>query len=94
MLVDHPISKPFAIDELARAAIIKSCTDCDLIPKHPLIGMVDVDSDGKKWQRMLNGLFVEYGGYHGEWMASIIAALRGHHEPQEGTGILGHTEMR
>lgn len=83
MRADYPISKPLAIDEWARAALTKSCTDCDLIPKHPFAGIVDVDADGKKWQRMHNGLLVEYGGYHGEWMASIIAALRGHHEPQE-----------
>jgi len=34
-------------------------------------------------QLMHNGLLVEAGGYYGDWMAEIIRALRGHHEPQE-----------
>ena len=54
-----------------------------MIPKHPLAGTVEVDADGKQWQIMHNGLRVEYGQYHGEYMAGIIAALRDHHEPQE-----------
>jgi FkbM family methyltransferase len=32
---------------------------------------------------MHNGVLVEEGGYYGDWMARIITALRGHHEPQE-----------
>ena len=83
MTVDYPITKPHAIDEWARAELTISCRDCDVIPKHPQAGKVEIDADGKKWQTMHNGLLVEYGGYYGEWMASIISALRGHHEPQE-----------
>jgi FkbM family methyltransferase len=32
---------------------------------------------------MHNGVKVLADGYHGEWMTNLIAALRGHHEPQE-----------
>jgi len=34
-------------------------------------------------QIMHNGMKVRLGGYHGAWMAEIIRALEGHHEPQE-----------
>ena len=83
MTVDYPITKPHAIDEWARAQLTMSCRDCEVIPKHPHAGKIETDGDGKKWQTMHNGLLVEHGGYYGEWMASIISGLRGHHEPQE-----------
>ncbi len=78
--------------EAARASLTISCKDSDPIPKHPLAGHQLVDSDGSKWQIMHNGLAVEYGGYHSEWMAGIIRALRGHHEPQEE--LLFHLVMQ
>ena len=83
MNIDYAVNKPLAISELARAELTISCRDADAIPKHPAAGTVQTDGDGTKWQVMHNGLLVEYGGYHGEWMAGIISALRGHHEPQE-----------
>ena len=83
MKIDYPINKLPSISESERAALTISCRDSDMIPKHPLAGTVEVDADGKQWQIMHNGLRVEYGQYHGEYMAGIIAALRGHHEPQE-----------
>jgi FkbM family methyltransferase len=75
--------KPRTISAEQRAQLTISCKDCDPIPKHPLAGQQSLDDDGTKWQIMHNGLAVEYGGYHGEWMARIIRELRGHHEPQE-----------
>lgn len=83
MKADYPITKLPSVSESVRAALTISCRDCDVIPKHPLAGTVEVDADGKQWQIMHNGLRVEHGRYHGEYMAGIITALRGHHEPQE-----------
>ncbi len=80
---DYPIIKPQAVGESARAALTISCRDSDVIPKHPQAGQIEKDADGKQWQIMHNGLRVEYGCYHGQYMADIITALRGHHEPQE-----------
>ena len=90
MKVDYPITKPHAIDEWARAELTISCRDCDVIAKHPQAGKVEIDADGKKWQTMHNGLLVEYGGYYGTWMASIISALRGH-RTQAGQ-LVAHAE--
>ena len=59
MTVDYPITKPHAIDKWARAELTISCRDCDVIPKHPQAGKVEIDADGKKWQTMHNGLLVE-----------------------------------
>jgi FkbM family methyltransferase len=59
-----------------------SCTDSDGLPKVPGAGEV-VERDGARVQVMHNGVLVEEGGYYGDWMARIITALRGHHEPQE-----------
>jgi FkbM family methyltransferase len=59
-----------------------SCQDADDIPKVPGAGECR-DHDGRRVQVMHNGVLVEQGCYHGEWMSEIIRALRGHHEPQE-----------
>lgn len=57
------------------------CRDCATIPKMMEAGRV-VASDSP-YQIMHNGIKIQLGGYHGAWMAEIIAALKGHHEPQE-----------
>ncbi|WP_086849043.1 FkbM family methyltransferase [Amycolatopsis kentuckyensis] len=59
-----------------------ACTDADGIPKVEGAGACR-DHDGARVQVMHNGLLVEEGGYYGAWMAEVIRALRGHHEPQE-----------
>ena len=65
-----------------RMATTVSCTDADDLPK--VEGAGDVrEVNGHRVQVMHNGLLVEEGGYFGAWMAEIIRALRGHHEPQE-----------
>tara|TARA_R110000824_G_scaffold93073_2_gene225354 strand:+ start:13969 stop:14769 length:801 start_codon:yes stop_codon:yes gene_type:complete len=56
-----------------------SCDDCGYIPKSPNAGSI-VDN---KYQLMHNNIRVIKGGYHGEWMSTIIKELKGHHEPQE-----------
>ncbi|MBB3397900.1 FkbM family methyltransferase [Rhizobium sp. BK060] len=70
------------MDSLARTLMTISCTDCDQIPKIADAGHVIETPDGPV-QIMHNGIKVAAGGYHGDWMAHIIRALRGHHEPQE-----------
>jgi len=67
---------------LERSLMTISCRDTDAIPKQPLAGKV-IQRDGMDIQVMHNGVEVVYGGYHGDWMAHVIRALRGHHEPQE-----------
>ena len=64
------------MDELGRVMMTISCRDCDALPKVAEAGRIVV-------QVMHNGLRVVAGGYHGDWMAHVIRALRGHHEPQE-----------
>ena len=58
------------------------CRDAESIPKVANAGAVEM-IDGRPVQIMHNGLRVVYGGYHGDWMATVIHGLRGHHEPQE-----------
>lgn len=72
-----PISS--AVD---RVAMTTSCRDCNSIDKVPNAGRIE-DHSGERVQIMHNGLVVVEGGYHGAWMTNIIAALKGHHEPQE-----------
>ena len=36
-----------------------------------------------EFQRMHNGVVIQRGSYHGEWMTEVIQNLHGHHEPQE-----------
>jgi len=67
---------------LQRILMTISCHDCDGIAKVPDAGKI-YDGDTGPLQIMHNGLKVRAGGYHGDWMAHIIRALRGHHEPQE-----------
>lgn len=57
------------------------CHDCESISKAPRAGMVV--TDGIPYQVMHDGMKIRFGGYHGAWMAEIIRALKGHHEPQE-----------
>lgn len=65
-----------------RVRIALSCRDCEGIPKVPGAGDL-VNDGGQKLQRMHNGVLVQQGAYHGEWMTEIIRGLKGHHEPQE-----------
>lgn len=66
----------------ARIALTVSCRDCEAVPKVENAGRILVEN-GQSVQIMHNGVRVAAGGYHGAWMAEIIARLRGHHEPQE-----------
>lgn len=70
------------MDVLGRTLMTISCADADLIPKAPGAGRI-VDTPDGPVQVMHNGLKVVAGGYHGDWMAHVIRALHGHHEPQE-----------
>lgn len=67
---------------LRRASLTIRCRDAEWIPKVANAGAVEM-IDGRPVQIMHNGLKVVYGAYHGEWMATVIHGLRGHHEPQE-----------
>ena len=73
---------PVAIDEWQRVEMTAACRDCDSIPKIPGAGQV-FEEDGRRIQRMHNGVRVTAGGYNGEWMSRLIERLQGHHEPQE-----------
>lgn len=66
----------------SRVLATVSCPDADDIPKVPGAGECR-EHDGRRVQVMHNGVLIEQGCYHGEWMTEIIRALRGHHEPQE-----------
>ncbi|RRH95462.1 hypothetical protein EH240_24815 [Mesorhizobium tamadayense] len=70
------------MNELERAIMTSGCADCDGIAKVQEAGRIQ-DTPNGPVQIMHNGLRVKAGGYHGDWMAQIIRALRGHHEPQE-----------
>lgn len=70
------------MDNLSRSLMTIGCRDCDAVPKVADAGQI-IDQDGQSIQIMHNGLRVVAGGYHGDWMAHIIRALEGHHEPQE-----------
>ena len=59
-----------------------ACRDTDYIPKVSRAGEVDLNHN-PPYQIMHNGVKVELGGYHGDWMQEIITELQGHHEPQE-----------
>ncbi len=65
-----------------RVRIGLSGSDCDAIPKVAHAGQC-FDTPEGPIQLMHNGVRVRLGGYHGDWMARLIAGLRGHHEPQE-----------
>lgn len=69
-------SPRFRIDMTAR------CRDCDHLPKVDGAGEV-FESDGRRVQRMHNGLLVLADGYYGSEMTEIIALTKGLHEPQE-----------
>ncbi|MGL3606264.1 FkbM family methyltransferase [Rhizobium sp. G187] len=70
------------MDSLGRTLMTIGCGDCDGIPKVSNAGRILPSDDGNV-QIMHNGLKVVAGGYHGDWMAHVIRALGGHHEPQE-----------
>ncbi len=76
------------MDALGRTLMTISCHDADSIPKVDNAGQIVASPDGPV-QVMHNGLKVVAGGYHGDWMAHIIRALRGHHEPQEELAFHG-----
>jgi FkbM family methyltransferase len=65
-----------------RIEMTTSCRDSDPIPKVSNAGQI-LDLNGTKVQIMHNGTRVIADGYCGEWVTKIIAALKGHHEPQE-----------
>jgi FkbM family methyltransferase len=74
---------PRAKDFDARVAIaIAGRMNVADLPKVEGAGRV-VTIDGERWQLMHNGLWVVADGYYGPWMTELIAALEGHHEPQE-----------
>jgi FkbM family methyltransferase len=73
---------PFVMTEAERAKMTIGCHDADNIPKVIDAGKI-IKKDGQTVQIMHNGLLVKSGGYYGKWMADIIKALKGHHEPQE-----------
>ncbi|TIP31255.1 MAG: hypothetical protein E5X92_00330, partial [Mesorhizobium sp.] len=70
------------MNELERTIMTSSCNDCVSVPKVQDAGRI-LDTPNGPVQMMHNGVRVRAGGYHGDWMAQIIRALRGHHEPQE-----------
>ena len=70
------------MNALQRTLMRIGCRDSDALPKVADAGRI-VDAPEGRVQIMHNGLRVKAGGYHGDWMAQIIRALRGHHEPQE-----------
>lgn len=70
------------MDLLGRTLMTINCTDAETIRKVSDAGTIIETSDGPV-QIMHNGLKVVAGGYYGDWMAHVIRALRGHHEPQE-----------
>jgi FkbM family methyltransferase len=74
---------PHAKDFDARVAIaIAGRMNVADLPKVRGAGRV-ATIDGERWQLMHNGLWVLADGYYGAWMTRLIAALQGHHEPQE-----------
>ena len=70
------------MNEFERAIMTSSCIDCAGIAKVQEAGRI-LDTPNGPVQVMHNGVRVKAGGYHGDWMAQIIRALQGHHEPQE-----------
>lgn len=84
------------MNELERAIMTSSCADCADIPKVPDAGRI-VDTPQGAAQIMHNGIKVRAGAYNGDWMAQVIRALRGHHEPQEERAfhaLLGYCRHR
>lgn len=83
----QPIHIPDGLSDLPpriarRVRIGASGRDCDAVPKVADAGRCFHTPDGPI-QVMHNGVKVRLGGYHADWMARLIARLRGHHEPQE-----------
>lgn len=70
------------MDGLERTLMTIGCKDCEHIPKVADAGRI-IETESGPVQIMHNGVKVVAGGYHGDWMAHVIRALRGHHEPQE-----------
>ncbi|WFU12164.1 FkbM family methyltransferase (plasmid) [Rhizobium sp. CB3090] len=70
------------MDVLERTLMTIGCKDCEHIPKVANAGRI-IESESGPVQIMHNGIKVVAGGYYGDWMAHVIRALRGHHEPQE-----------
>lgn len=70
------------MNALQRTLMTISCADCAGISKVPDAGRI-VETPSGLAQIMHNGIKVKAGGYHGDWMAHVIRALKGHHEPQE-----------
>jgi FkbM family methyltransferase len=71
-----------SLTEAQRIALACACRDADGIPKVEGAGEV-FEQNGVRYQRMHNGLKVVADGYYGNFITTMIAGLRGHHEPQE-----------
>lgn len=65
-----------------RISVTLACRDTDIIPKVKNAGRV-VDHNGTRVQIMHEGSLIEADQYCGTWITEVIAALNGHHEPQE-----------
>ena len=81
LLSNHPGLAARSLDY--RVDMTTSCRDSDHIPKVAGAGDLLTSPEHGRLQIMHNGLRVQAGGYHGEWMEQIILRLQGHHEPQE-----------
>lgn len=84
LLVDTP--GLWNLNDEERYEMSVSCRDTDYIKKVKEAGIVKKVND-QEVQVMHNGILVENGGYHGNWMSRIITELNGHHEPQEEVGF-------
>lgn len=78
---------PICLPDELRIVMAARCRDADWLPKVPQAGAVVASEDGGLVQIMHNGLRVVAGGYYGDWTQRLIAACRGHHEPQEESGF-------
>lgn len=76
-------SVPVCVDLDTRIAMTLRCPDLEGIPRDPGAGIVFDLPDGRRVQRMHNGILVAADGYGGPWMTSLIEQGRGCHEPQE-----------
>lgn len=77
-----PLTAPDPTDTVRRVALTTRVRDTDAIPKADGAGEVR-DLNGRSVQLMHNGLMIDEACYGGPFMTEIIAALKGHHEPQE-----------
>jgi FkbM family methyltransferase len=69
-------------EDRRRIDLTTAVRDTDRLPRVADAGAVVV-RDGRRVQIMHNGVLIDEGCYHGEFMTEIIRRLQGHHEPQE-----------